>query len=335
MAELETGFSTGETGGKSTRSSTSYRTVRWFTPVGDKPFLGLLEWVAVKPYMTLLQIVDERMLSNQDGDAADWRREEAHTLPTHLVTCEGDAWVVIYKCPAFQQREPINLRDMIRTTPKPSADERRTLARIVATQVRSMHVHFHIHHPALRTESFFFMATATSAGGLLAPDDAAPSAPFSQPDITKPYVLDWACGATPASSETSSALSFSQPALPLTVDGIFQHPTYRAALARECPAEQSPWFNQAWALLMILSEIADWRPITGGPFRDEAELREATLQRVRLVTNDSWKNGTTAEIMRFGFVAMEKPLNALYQLSHWQIKGFYDRLYYLLAPVAT
>lgn len=298
MAQPQTGFSEDGTDGRSTRTSTSRRTCRWFAAVGEKSFLGLLEWVVAEPTLAQLQTVEERMISQQGGGTTSWREEEAHTLPTHLITNENDAWVVIYKCPASQQQQPINLCEMMRTMAKPLADERRTLAHTVATQVRSLHVHFNILHPALRTESFVFMTPTLPHGG------------SASPDTTNPYILDWGSYAATTSSASPPTL---------TVDSMFEHPMYSALPASE-RAAAPPWFNQAWAMLMILSEIADWRPM---------------LQRVRLVTNASWKNGTTSAIMCFGFQTLGKPPKELQGASHWEIKHFYDHICDMLAPVAT
>lgn len=143
----------------------------------------------------------------------------------------------------------------------------------------------------LRTESFAFFSSGSSS-------DAA-----VLPDLTRPYILDWGCRPSSPSS-----------GLPTTAD-VFRHPGCCASAL--VPPQ---WFDQAWALMMILSEIADWRPIERSPFRDEAALREATLQRGQLATNETWKNGTTAAIFRYGFQFLDSEPKVLEQYSHWQIK---------------
>ncbi|CAK7200311.1 hypothetical protein SEUCBS139899_003002 [Sporothrix eucalyptigena] len=115
---------------------------------------------------------------------------------------------------------------------------------------------------------------------------------FPAPDITKDYILDWTCYAVPSSPASPAS------APPLTVDGLFEHPTYRALPTRE----------PAWCRRGSTRQIADWRPIAGDPFRDETALRGAMLQRVQQATNASWKNNTTLAIRHFGFMALDRPL---------------------------
>jgi hypothetical protein len=63
-----------------------------------------------------------------------------------------------------------------------------------------------------------------------------------------------------------------------------------------------------------------------GVFGDEADLWKADLQRVQLVTNGSCKNGETAGVLLWGFMALKKPPHKLQELSDWQVKHFYDYL---------
>ncbi|CAK7234143.1 hypothetical protein SCUCBS95973_008835 [Sporothrix curviconia] len=230
------------------------------------------------------------------------------------------------------QQQPTSLYDLIlKTKPKPSSSERRSLALVIATQVRSLHTHFQVSHPALQTHSFVFL---TKAGSASFPVSAPATAPNNTTDLIKfidaaspelalarPYVLGWGGG---------TGMPASVLPVPLTVEDMFQHPEYRALPAGEKPTE-SPWYNQAWALMMVLSEIADWWPIVAGPFHSEAELREATLKRMHLVTNDSWKNDNTAKVMQIGFQPLEASVGVLQQRDHWDIKSYYDRLCHELA----
>jgi hypothetical protein len=270
--------------------------------IGGEKFSGLVEWVTAEPDPALLGRVSERIPSGDDGE---WRLEETHALRIYSTFHDGDRTAIIYECPSKQL--PTDLRDVMLTTPKPSFEDRRALARIIATQIRSLHVHFNIIHPALRTKSFAFFSPSRDS------DNAAVLS-----DLTRPYILDWGC--RPISS--SSRLH--------TTDEMFQHPECR-------PSAPAPpqWFSQAWALLMILSEIADWHPIEKGSFITWADLGEATLKRRQLVTNESWNNGTTAAIFRYGFGFLTREHVVLAEYSHWQIKRFYDHLCELLAPIAA
>lgn len=87
--------------------------------------------------------------------------------------------------------------------------------------------------------------------------------------------------------------------------------------------------------MMVISEIADWKPINDGPFRSEADLREAKLRRKELVTSQEWKNSTTAAIFRYGFGFLDKDRDTLERYTHWQIKNFYDKLCELMALPAV
>jgi hypothetical protein len=74
----------------------------------------------------------------------------------------------------------VNLRDALLYIKKPSGDDRRALASIVATQIRSLYYDCRLRHRVLRTESFVFF------GG---PDNLDP---------TNPYVLSWRCPSSPS-----------------------------------------------------------------------------------------------------------------------------------------
>ncbi len=193
------------------------------------------------------------------------------------------------------------------TMPKLENEGRRKLAHIITLQVRSLYVHSKLNHPALHTESFIFRSSYRSSDGA------------TLPDFTRPYILDW-----------GHRLSSSSSGLPTAAD-MLQHPGSRASAPLTIP-----WFNQAWALMMILSEIADWAAINmgPGPFRDEDALRQAMQRRRQLATNEAWKNNITADIFRYGFSFLGHTSQVLEQYSYWQVKGFYDCLCERLGDLA-
>lgn len=121
-------------------------------------------------------------------------------------------------------------------------------------------------------------------------------------DFTKPYILDWARPASP---------------------GMHQDPEYRP---------DSPlWSNQVWALMMLLSEIAEWKPLSK-TFRDETDLRNQKLERKRVVMDPEWRGPKAAQVFRYGFAVLEKDYDTLKRYTKWDVKRFYDELCELLAP---
>ena len=249
---------------------------KWLQKGGVTAAVGLLEWTSAPPdaLLTHLRDVEERVPTSGN------RPEEAHTLRILGVFSDGPRTAIIYKASS----PPTDLRDILLTLPKPTGDDRRALSRIVATQVRSLLVHFQLPHPGLRAESFVFAGAA--------------------PDLTRPYVLDWARPATP---------------------DMYRHPEFQPGRAR--------WYYEAWALMMVLTEIAEWCPLDGG-FQDEEELRKKRVERVRLVVRPEWKGAATAEIFRFGFGFLDQDVQILEKMSSWDAKRFYGRLCDLLAPAA-
>ncbi|RMZ78691.1 hypothetical protein DV738_g3808, partial [Chaetothyriales sp. CBS 135597] len=238
--------------------------------------VGLLEWTSAAPKAFLAHLADVEERIPTDG----YRMEEVHTLKLNGFFTEGPRAALIYHC----SRPPTNLRQILLGVKKPSGDDRRTLSSIIATQVRSLHVHFRLQHTALRTESFVFFGSA------------------EKPDLTKPYLLDWARPSSP---------------------DMYQHPEFQG--------ERPAWFYQIWSLMMVLSEIAEWRPLDGA-VRDTAELLRRGLERKQLVTNPNWKGAPTANVFKLGFGFLEKDRQTLEQYSHWQVKRFYDKLCESLAP---
>ncbi|KLP11498.1 Uncharacterized protein Y057_10061 [Fusarium fujikuroi] len=243
---------------------------------GEHTFSGLIEWTTAMP-KTLepcLAVVEERLPTDEN------RPEEARTLVFNHFFNDGPRIGLVYKC----VEQPIDLREAITRIPKPSPEHRRALGRTIATQVRSLYVHFQINHPALRTESFIFFVN-------------------SDPNLTTPYILDWARLASPE---------------------MYQHPEHQAG--------KPLWSDHVWSLMMVLSEIADWKPLEK-EILDHAELRSRKLERKRLVTNPSWKDAMTAEFFQFGFEFLEKDRSTLEEYSRWKVKRFYDRLCKLLEPL--
>jgi hypothetical protein len=116
------------------------------------------------------------------------------------------------------------------------------------------------------------------------------------PNLARPYVLDW----------TREAGC-----------DVYHHAEF-----------QSPdlaWAQQLWSLLMVLSEIAEWKPIQNDA-KDSSGILHVQRSRVRCVRNSSWKGALTAEIFSYGFEVLSRDKHILESFSHWDIKKVYDRL---------
>lgn len=74
---------------------------------------------------------------------------------------------------------------------------------------------------------------------------------------------------------------------------IYEHPEYQA--------RQALWFHDVWSLMMVLSDIAEWKHVDGTFFHDANELPQKMLERKNEVVNVNWKGDRTAEIMPYGF----------------------------------
>ncbi|KAI1751587.1 hypothetical protein F4782DRAFT_531363 [Xylaria castorea] len=245
---------------------------------GGQSTTGLLEWTTESPetFREYLEAVEERL------PTSGGRPEEAHTLKINGLFRQGPRTAIFYEC----AEPPVDLREVLLKVPKPPDSVIRGLARVIATQVRSMHVHFQIDHTALRTESFVFLS-------------ARPV------DYTRPYLLDLARPASP---------------------DMYRHPEYRAE-------EKPSWFYQVWALMMILSEIAEWRPFDRarpGDDEGEVELLRRKLNRKRLVTSSEWKSAFSTEVFRYGFGILDADRETPETYSRWRVKRFYDELCELL-----
>ena len=237
---------------------------------------GLFEWTASAPEDFNTFIVEELERIPTDDDVN--RPEEVRTLKVEGLFNGADA-ALVYQC----AQQPVNLHDVLVNIGKPSGDDRRALGSIIATQVRSLHVHFQLPHTALRGESFVFFGS------------------LNKPDLANPYVLDWVRPQEPS---------------------IYQHPEYEA--------DNLLWFYDVWFLMIVLSEIADWRPVDGA-FRDEKELLQKKIDRKHTVTNPDWKGAPTAKIFQYGFGFLDKDSHTLEHLSRRDIKRFFDKLCALLA----
>jgi hypothetical protein len=221
-----------------------------------------------------------KALENIPTDEDVNRPEEVRTLKFEglLSVQEQSLSALVYECP----QKPLNLRDVLLTIAKPSGEDRGKLASIIATQIRSLNVHFRRRHGGLRTESFVFFGDA------------------KKPDLTNPYLLDWGRPSSPS---------------------IYQHPEYQAG--------ELNWFYDVWSLMMILSEIAEWKPVDG-TLQDEHGLSRKKLQRKKEVMNPSWKGDRTAKVMEYGFKFIEKDRSTLESLSRKEVKRFFDTLCSLL-----
>ncbi|KAI0546730.1 hypothetical protein F4679DRAFT_587255 [Xylaria curta] len=238
---------------------------------------GLLEWTTCSPELLRYYLKDvEERLPTSGG-----RAEEVHTMKINGLFRQGYRTAIFYEC----EESPIDLREVLLKVPKPPDYVIRSLAKVIATQVRSLHVHFQIDHTSLRTESFVFRGKPV--------------------DYNRPYLLDMV----------------RQP-----VPEMYRHPEYRADGERA-------WFYQVWALMMILSEIAEWKPLDYvTPGEGGAELLRRKLNRKRQVTSTEWKSGLHPQVFRLGFDFLDADRETLETYSRWRVKRFYDELCELLSP---
>lgn len=217
----------------------------------------------------------KRITANVSTDQDVNRSEEIRTLQLAGIFQDNKQPLkaLVYE----SSRQSINLRDVFLRIAKPSANERRILGGIIATHVRSLHVHFELEHLGIRTESFVFFGDPV------------------KPDLKNPYVLDW--GRVP-------------------YQNVYRHPEYEAG--------RPSWFYDVWSLMIILSEIAEWKPIENS--RDATALLMMELRRKKEVMDPSWKGELTAKIMQYGFCFLEQDHEKLENLTRRDIKGFFDTL---------
>lgn len=114
----------------------------------DTPVSVLLEWRSPVPadFAAYVAKIVENIPTDEDVN----RPEAIRTLKFEGLFNEGPRTTLVYQCP----QSPVNLRDVLLQIKKPSGDDRRALASIVATQIRSLYYHCRLRHTALRTESF-------------------------------------------------------------------------------------------------------------------------------------------------------------------------------------
>ncbi|KAI0468059.1 hypothetical protein F4859DRAFT_223377 [Xylaria cf. heliscus] len=275
---------------------------------------GILEWTTepASAFRRHLEVVVERLPTPASAASSGGRAEEARTLRIAGLFRQGARTGIFYEC---GPTPPVDLREVLLTIRRPPEGVIRGLARVVATQVRSLAVHFQIDHTALRTESFVFLGAK------------------GRVDYARPYVLDLA-----------------RPSVP----DMYRHPEYRSSGRRSGSSSgssssssssstgsssgssgsasgESVWFYQVWALMMVLSEIAEWRPLDQvGTNEEEVELLRRKLDRKRLVTSAKWKSALPAQVFKYGFGVLEADRETLETYSRWQIKQFYDELCELL-----
>ncbi|MBE3041933.1 hypothetical protein IMZ48_04995 [Candidatus Bathyarchaeota archaeon] len=250
----------------------------------------VLEWISSIPTgltISLVQLRDELPTNSR-------RPEETRTLRFAGLHRERGRAALAYELPYV----PATLRDVLESVPKPSTSDRCALARLVTTQVRSLHVHFRNIHMGLRTESFVFLRNpamqekkqnGNGNGVEIGPGDL---------DLRNPYLLDWGRESSPS---------------------VYQYP--------EFDAHKKLWYYDVWSLLIILSEIAEWKPLGSCP-TDAAGLRARKKEIMRRITSDGWKGETTARLFRFGFGFLEAI--RLETMSWGVIKKFFDQLCELL-----
>lgn len=250
----------------------------------------VLEWVSTVPTGLTISLVQlrEELPTNQSRRR---RPEEVRTLRLAGIHHGARRAALAYELPYV----PATLRDVLENVPKPSASDRCVLARLVATQVRSLHVHFRNRHMALRTESFVFLREpgadsnkkkngSAGAGGL---------------DLRNPYLLDWGRDESPS---------------------MYQHPDFDAT--------KKLWYYDVWSLLMVLCEIAEWKPLSRPASVDPAELRRRKTEVWRRVTSVEWRGEATARVFRYGFGVLEG--RGLEGMAWGSIKRFFDRFCELL-----
>lgn len=248
----------------------------------------VLEWISEIPAglpIALVQLRDEL----PTDQSTTLRPEEVRTLRIAGVYAKERA-ALAYELPYV----PVTLRDVMLTVDKPTPGDRGVLAKLVTTQVRSLHVHFRNKHMALRTESFVFLRDPR-----ITPSGKSRGAEGL--DLKSPYILDWGRDSCP---------------------NVYQHP--------EFDAERKMWYYDIWSLMIILSEIAEWKPMDTTPAKDDEELLRRKTERCKKVSSVEWKGVQTAAVFKFGFEFLEGRGKELEGISWSGVKRFFDTLLELL-----
>lgn len=207
--------------------------------------------------------------------------------PEEAQTLGIDGWVTLGSQLGLvytfsDQYEPVSLAHEMASAPRPSRKDRIDLALKLANTVRSLHVHHQMNHPALRCRSFVYLRHKVTG------------------QYNGPFLLDWS----------------QRPTGP----NLFQHSGYDDGAGETKPA--APWVDQAYALVMVLSEIVAWRPLSEPPPDvDAKELRKARATREMELKKGSWKVFPWALERLVG-------RNSEYheRASHANVKWFYDKL---------
>lgn len=207
--------------------------------------------------------------------------------PEEVQTLGIDGWVMLGAQMGLlytfsDQYEPVSLAHEMATTPRPSRKDRVDLAGKIANTVRSLHVHHQINHPALRCGSFVYLRHKVTG------------------KYNGPYLLDWS----------------QRPAGP----NLYQHPGYDDGTGKKKPA--ALWVDQAYALVMVLSEIVAWRPMNEPPPGVDAKaMCDARAQREMELKKGNW-NAFPWALERLVGRTSEYHEKA----SHANVKWFYDKL---------
>ncbi|KAK7420793.1 hypothetical protein QQX98_002597 [Neonectria punicea] len=89
------------------------------------------------------------------------------------------------------------------------------------------------------------------------------------------------------------------------------------------------WWDDVWSLMMILSEIAEWKPLDGTG-KGDRQMFMSKVRRRQLVKSDVWKGTTTAAIFEHGFGFIYQPREVLKTYSCDEVNRFFDTLCDLL-----
>ncbi|KAK7432982.1 hypothetical protein QQZ08_000453 [Neonectria magnoliae] len=91
------------------------------------------------------------------------------------------------------------------------------------------------------------------------------------------------------------------------------------------------WWDDVWSLMMILSEIAEWKPLDGTG-KEGRVLFMSQVRRKQLVQSDDWKGKSAAAIFEHGFGFIDQPREVLKTYSFDAVNRFFDTLCDLLLP---
>ncbi|TPX06889.1 uncharacterized protein E0L32_002385 [Thyridium curvatum] len=121
-----------------------------------------------------------------------------------------------------------------------------------------------------------------------------------QLDFSRPYVLDWT---RQAQAE------------------IYQRPG--------CHGDKVVLADQIWSLMMILSEIVEWKPMDRS-FSTGGNLTHRKMARVSLTTSPKWHSQQCAAFFNYGFEFTDKEPDTPEGYSRWDARLFFDGLFAIL-----